>query len=355
TVTGEALTITGQGGANGALQVGANSTGTWAGSVTTTGTEARLGAQLGGHLIINGNIDASARSVIIRTNGDASTSGATFDNTAVTFGGTYTGSDILFYQGVLKLGASDRISDSTLITMGTSSTNIRQRFDLNGFNETIAGLAVSGGAASATHEVTNTSGTASTLRLNSGTNRAFSGIVTGNLSVEKLGSNTVTFSGINTYTGSTTVSTGTLNVTGELNGGGSMLVAAGATLDLNTLGTFLFNIGENGVNNSITGAGTTNLNGILNLNLALAARADGNSWQLVNTTGTTSWTGVRLNSTSGNFTDDGGTWRLLDGDSTWTFNQGTGILSLAQVPEPGQFALLIAGLAGCALRRRRAA
>ncbi|WAC19003.1 autotransporter-associated beta strand repeat-containing protein [Luteolibacter sp. SL250] len=352
-VTGEAITITGQGGANGALQASANSTGTWNGSVTTTGPEARIGAQIGGHLIINGNIDASARSVIIRTNGDASTSGADFDNTAVTFGGTYTGSDIFFYQGVLKLGASDRISDTTLITMGTSSTNIRQRFDLNGFNDTIAGLAVSGSAAGSTHEVTNSSATLSTLTLDSGTNRSFSGIVTGNLAVRKMGSNTVTFSGANTYTGTTSVDAGSFNVSGQVTGGGSVVVATSATFNLTSTGTFVFKIGDNGVNNTISGAGTTNLNGIVHFDLTTAALAEGNSWDVVDTSGSTSWTGVRITSTSGDFQDNGGIWTLDTGGSLWSFDQGTGVLSY--VPEPGSAMLILTGLAGYALRRRRVA
>lgn len=248
TVTGEALTITGQGGGNGALQVGSNVTGTWNGSITTTGTEARLGTQSGGHLIINGNIDASARGIIIRTVGDASTAAATFDSTLITLGGTYTGADLILYQGVVKLGASERISDSTLITLGTTaSTNIKQRFDLNGFNETVAGITVAGTAASATHEVTNSSATSSTLTLNSsGDNLLFSGIVTGNLAIDKMGSNTMTFSGANTYTGTTTVRAGTLAVShagglgstdGEtvVNTGAALALSGGITITGETL------------------------------------------------------------------------------------------------------------------------
>jgi autotransporter-associated beta strand protein len=356
-VTGEELTIEGPGDNNyGALQVEGNATATWNGNIKTVGTAVRLGTQLGGHLIINGDISAAQGSqttnIIFRTAGDASTSEADFEKTGVTLGGTYNLPDLFLYQGFVKLGASDRIADTTLITLGTSATNIRQRFDLNGYNEKVAGFAVSGGAPSATHEVTNTSATASTLTLSSTDNQTFSGIVTGNLAIDKQGTNTVTFSGINTYTGDTTVTQGTFNVSGQLTGGGSMNVMAG-TFNLTNSGTFVFNIGDNGDNNVISGGGVVNLNGILSFNLSLASREDGNMWDLLTNTGSTSWNGVRVTSTAGDFIQNSGEWTLADGDSTWTFNQATGILSLVQVPEPSQGLLFIAGLAGFAFRRRR--
>jgi autotransporter-associated beta strand protein len=353
-VDGEALSITGQGGSVGALQATANSTGTWNGPITTYGTEARIGAQAGGHLIINGDIDASARGVLLRTIGNASTSAADFDSTIVTFGGTYTGTDLYFYQGVLKLGASNRISDSTVITFGTSaSTNIKQRFDLNGYNDTVAGVKVDGDAASATHEITNSSTTLSTLNLNSTIDRTFSGVVTGNLAIQKSGLNTVGFAGINTYTGDTTVSLGTFNVTGQLNGGGSIHVSAGAIFNLGPMGTFLVKIGDNGVNNSITSGGITNIYGTINFDLTSAVLTDGNFWEVVHSDGSTSWEGARVTSSYGDFSKEEGIWRLNSGDSSWAFDQGTGILTLAYIPEPGTSVLLVAGLAGCVLRRRR--
>lgn len=356
TITGEALTISGDGGSGslGALRAATNATATWDGAITTAGSEARIGAQNNGHLIVRGDIDASARNLIIRTEGNLTTPTETFDNTVVTLEGTYTGSQLVLFHGVVKLGASDRIQDTTVVNMGTSaSTNIKQRLDLNGYSETIAGLIVSGSAASDTHEVTNSAATLSTLTLDSSDHREFSGIVTGNLAITKEGSNTVTFSGINTYSGTTSVNAGTFNVTtaGALNGGGSITVASGATFDL--LGTYLFNIGENGVNNSITGAGSVNLIGILNFNLNLAALADENSWHLVDTSGSTTWNGVQVTSTAGDFTQSGDIWTLENGDSTWTFDQNTGVLSLGYIPEPSHSLLLLTGLAGCAMRRRR--
>jgi autotransporter-associated beta strand protein len=212
---------------------------------------------------------------------------------------------------------------------------------------------VDGDAASATHEITNSSTTLSTLNLNSTIDRTFSGVVTGNLAIQKSGLNTVGFAGINTYTGDTTVSLGTFNVTGQLNGGGSIHVSAGAIFNLGPMGTFLVKIGDNGVNNSITSGGITNIYGTINFDFTSAVLTDGNFWEVVHSDGSTSWEGARVTSSYGDFSKEEGIWRLNSGDSSWAFDQGTGILTLAYIPEPGTSVLLVAGLAGCVLRRRR--
>jgi len=357
TVSGESLTIAGSGGNNlGGLQVAANGTAIWDGAITVTGTDSRIGAQTGGNLTLRGAIDGTASNLIIRSDGSTASTDADFNSTIVNLEGAYTGSQLLLYQGVLKLGASERIQDTAVVNLGTTaSTSVRQRFDLNGYSETIAGLTVTGSAASSTHEVTNSSTTLSTLTLNSTTSREFSGIITGNLAIQKLGTNTVTFSGLNTYSGVTSVNAGTLSVTsaGALNGGGSVTVANTATFNL--LGAFLFNIGANGVNNSITGTGTAHLNGTLNLNLASAAIANGNTWNLVGVSGFSliDWTNVQVTSTAGSFSKVANLWTLVDGDHTWTLSETTGVLSLAVVPEPSQAMLLLLGSAGFTLRRRR--
>lgn len=360
TVTGEVLSIAGVGDNNGALQAASNATATWAGDIiVNSADDTRIGSGTGGNLIITGNIDATASTsgLGIRSAGNDTTTGTNFDNTMVTLGGTYTGSALRIYQGVVKLGASERIQNSAGLILGHNvSTALKQRFDLNGFNETVAYVAVDATASSAAHEITNSSATASKLTLDSsGANRTFSGIVTGNLAIEKLGSNAVTFSGVNTYTGNTTVGAGTFNVAdgGALNGGTSLSVASGATFNLNTAATLQFNIGDNGVNNAITGAGTVNLNGIFNLNLASASLVAGNAWDLVEATGTINRSGLQVTSTSGAFSKTDNIWTLVNGGLHWEFNENTGILSLVSIPEPSHALLSILGGAALSLRRRR--
>ncbi|MFM2199278.1 MAG: hypothetical protein RLZZ505_2710 [Verrucomicrobiota bacterium] len=62
---------------------------------------------------------------------------------------------------------------------------------------------------------------------------SFAGILTGNLTLTKIGSGTLTLSGVNSYNGTTTVNAGTLVVdtTGTL-GGGSLIVKSGAVCEL---------------------------------------------------------------------------------------------------------------------------
>jgi fibronectin-binding autotransporter adhesin len=363
TVTGEDITINGAGGEGnfGALQAAANMSGTWAGNITlATGEgsgDTRVGSRTGGHLILAGNIDGSLVSLGIRNEGGIASSATNFDNTLVTLQGSYTGSLLRIVQGVVKLGASDRIQDTASIYFGHNvSPELRQRFDLNGYNETVSHLSVGVSAGSANHEITNSSATRSNFTLDSGsdnTARDFSGIVTGNLNFNKLGPNTLTFSGVNTYTGDTSVKAGTFVIAdgGALNGGGSTNVASEATFSL--LGNYLFNIGENGNSNQISGPGALNLNGILHLNLSTAALSEGNKWNLITATGSIDWNGLQVTSTAGDFTRSGELWTLDADGNSWTFNQADGILSLTAIPEPSAGVLLLASAAATLVRRRR--
>ncbi len=129
--------------------------------------------------------------------------------------------------------------------------------------------------------------------------------------VNKLGSGTLTLTGVNTYTGNTTVQ------------GGTLVLADNAGLT--------FRPGATGVTNSISGTGgTLTLDGDFYMDLTNpAALVNGSSWVLVDV-GTFAW-----NPFTGNFTVTGGfiessdVWTLMDGGKTWTFTESTGTLSLA--------------------------
>jgi autotransporter-associated beta strand protein len=233
-----------------------------------------------------------------------------------------------FASGIIRDTAADTSNGTTLVELAaTGAAAVTRTFNVGG-----------GGA-----------------DLNVGPNVTITNGTSTSAGLTKIGDGTMTVAGLNTYTGTTTVGAGTFTVAdgGALNGGGSLTIASGATFNLNSLGTFLFKIGGNGENNSINSTGTANLNGILNLNLSLANRAEGNEWQLVDASGSISWAGLQVTSTSGAFSENSGVWTLVDGATTWTFDQGSGVLSI--VPEPSASVLILSGLAGFALRRRRMA
>ncbi|MFZ4776591.1 MAG: beta strand repeat-containing protein [Terrimicrobiaceae bacterium] len=227
----------------------------------------------------------------------------------------------------------------TTFTLGEVTGNTSGKF--------VLGDATGVGIATLTQLITLGSGTAnavvggnsavSTLTLNTNSANNFSGKLGGsganenNVALIKQGTNTLTLSGLNTYTGSTTVSTGTL------------VLADNASLN--------FLVGANGTNNGIGGGGTINLNGDFTFDLTGAAATG--SWNIVNIASLTENFGATFTVASGFAETFVGSniWTKAVGPSTYTFTEATGLLTA--VPEPATWGLLAFSLTTVIVLRRR--
>ena len=234
--------------------------------------------------------------------------------------------------GSARLGVNDAIATNAYVTWTSNSTT--GALDLNGFNQSVAGLDSNNGA-NGNNTITNNGTINSVLTLAglSG-NYTFGGVIkdgpTNKVSlVMNSAGRQQTLSGVNTYTGDTTVSNGTL------------LLSDNAQL--------LFTIGASGVNNQINGSGKLDLYGDFKFDLTGAAGVG--SWTIVNVGSLTEFFGSTF--TVADFTDAGSNiWTRDYAGSTYTFSESTGVLTAA-VPEPSTWALMGASVALLALRRRR--
>ncbi len=222
------LTLTGTDmiGAGGILITGGAGAVTLSGSGKIAGSPVTgtVAAPLSGELNVfhNGASTLTIGSAVVNNPGSLSHVAATVSGTALNKFGTGTlvlsaagnaysgGTNVV--AGTLRLGAANLIPDGAALP-GAVTVSAGATFNLNGFNETINGLAGAG-------LVDNASASAVTLvEGNTNATSTFSGIISnsggGALSLTKVGTGTLTLTGANTYTGVTTVSAGgvTLNFT----------------------------------------------------------------------------------------------------------------------------------------------
>jgi autotransporter-associated beta strand protein len=251
--SGKSITVNGTG-ANffGALQ-GNSGANEWQGDVvvgSTTGT--RIGVN-SGSLKISGAISGSTalNGVILRPN--------TATTLELSGANTYLGdTTIVSNTGEVKLsGGANRLPTGTKLIFGGS--NVSGILNLNGQNQEIAGLSVISGT---TNEIK--SATAATLTVNTAADSpsTYAGIITGSTALTKTGSETLTLSGANSYTGNTTISQGTLalGATGTIANSTNLIVGAtgssGTVLDVSAK-TGGFTIGST---QTLSGIGTVDAN-----------------------------------------------------------------------------------------------
>ncbi|MDJ5229211.1 autotransporter-associated beta strand repeat-containing protein [Salmonella enterica] len=173
-------------------------------------------------------------------------------------GGTLISDGTLVASNVEALGTGDVTNNATLElnTGGTFDNAISgsgqvvksgdETLTLSGTNSYTGGTTISGGTLVATNVEALGSGDVTddaTLELNTG--GTFDNAISGSGQVEKSGDKTLTLSGANSYTGGTLISSGTLVAT-NVDALGSGDVTDNATLELNTGGDFINNIGGTG-------------------------------------------------------------------------------------------------------------
>ena len=196
--------------------------GIYSGTVTINSTTSSGGTFLasnvvGNELVFTGPVNTTAGIPISQRDGRLIFAG----------GGTATGSTFLT-TGTTILGANEGLPSGITLSLGGSGA---ATFEMAGFSQTLAGL-IRTTAFNST--VTNSDLAVSTLNLDvpSGS-PSYSGLISGNLELVKLGDGTQELTTANSYTGTTTVSAGTLqvsNLSGSATGSGAVTVAAGATL-----------------------------------------------------------------------------------------------------------------------------
>jgi autotransporter-associated beta strand protein len=242
-----------------AIAIGANSGVIGRGLVETTGTGT---ATLSGPITIDntatggGHFAAPAANTVLHVKGPVTSAVAVSSRIGtVVFSGGGAGYTALNNgQGTTGVGADNGIATSATVTIGASAAGI---LDLNGFNQSLAGIL----QGSSTATIGNSSTTAdSTLTITGSSNYAGTIVdsIAGGTRKMNLTVNggALTLSGVNSYSGATTVSNGTLLVNGSLAAGSEVAVNGGT---LGGTGTVAGNVTVSSNGNLAPGASTGTL------------------------------------------------------------------------------------------------
>lgn len=246
--SGATLTLTGGStfsgtiGGAGALNLGAGTFETIAGTLNPTGgTTIQSGANLqignggatgtlAGTVLNNGALSFN-ESGSVAVSGISGTGSLTQSGTGtLTLGGSnsYTGQTRI-NGGTLADAAANSFSSSSPVFLMASGTALNVNF-----NETINGL---GGATASVGSTTNIA-TGATLTINN-SGLTYNGTIAGNGALVVTGAGSQTIGGANTYAGGTTINSGNLiatNTAGSATGSGTVTVGTGALLQLGANG-----------------------------------------------------------------------------------------------------------------------
>jgi fibronectin-binding autotransporter adhesin len=294
------ITVGGSGG--GGVDNGGNGTLTLSGNLSKDGTTLVFS---GGTIVVSGQISGSS------ANSDLDDAGA---NVTLTSQNTYNGPTYIYDGGAIHNGISNALPTDTVLILGESANNTGGTFDLDGFDQTVAGLSSNG---TGPNVVTNNGPSgANTLTVAATGTTTFAGVIqdgaTAQTAITVNGPGALILSGANTYTGATQVAQGELQINGSLAPGSAVTVSDGAIL---------------GGNGSIGGNVALNTGAIL---------APGNGLGTL-TVGNLTWNGSTDGSATMDFilSNSGNVSALLD--ITGTLAQGGGSAFVFDFEDTGYF------------------
>jgi fibronectin-binding autotransporter adhesin len=161
-----------------------------------------------------------------------------------------------FVHGTVRTDVANALDPGAVLRMGQNGNG--NTLDLNGNNQTVAGVRINSGVTSANDRIITSSGGPADFTINTptadGGDYDYAGLIAGSVNLIKAGPGTQVLGGYNTYSGITNVTGGGLYVNGTNDYGGTYTVASGATLggtgkittdDDSTAGDVTFAAGSN--------------------------------------------------------------------------------------------------------------
>ncbi|WP_042437928.1 autotransporter outer membrane beta-barrel domain-containing protein, partial [Comamonas testosteroni] len=309
---------------NGAANLTLNGINTYSGGTTlnagtvTLGTSAVLGS---GAVTVAGasTLDNSSPLVLgndVNVNANLSLAGSN----DLTLGGVVAGAGTLTKNGLadLTLTGNNTFSGTFDVQGGSlttlSSGALGNNAGVNLGTGTTLNLGASAGVGSLTGNGTAIVGSGNTLSIGgSNLSSTFAGVLSGNGGLTKLGSGTLTLTGLNTLIGDTNVNAGTLRVNGSLDSG-NVLVSNGGTLGGSGSLSGAVNVGSGGHLALATGnalsVGSLVLDAGSNLDVGLGAPVSGGGSALLNVGGNLTLDGTLNVGDIGGFGT--GVYRIID-------------------------------------------
>ena len=214
-------------------------------------------------------------------------------NTTISMGTTRIGAASTATTGVIPHGAG---YGNVLIHGGDENNDgSNSVIDLNGFDLAINGLSADGILTRDT--VTNTNGTNAngTNTFSVGDNNqtsSYAGTITNAVSLNKIGTGTLTVTAANTYFGTTTVSNGTLalGISNSISSTSALVIGDATSLTGGTLSTGGFNQDLTGNNASLTLAHSSTIDFGAGASILKLVNSSSNTWTPVQTLTIANWT-----------------------------------------------------------------